>query len=466
MSRWHHCSIRTRLAVMAGAVMALLCTAVAVFVAVSVRHTEVEYRTQQLLAYAVVLAKQLREHTVPARLATAGPDTAIQVFNPADTMVAATPGTAGKPPMTSMRPDVDAFATTTSCDTPQFPGRCAIVLAYPFHRSDGVYQLDMAVPDVPWYVGPELLIPITLGWLLLVGVSAMGSRRIVGKTLEPVSAISGKLAQITASDLGHRVPVPKYRDELRDLAETANRTLDRAQSAIEQQLRFASDASHDLRSPLTAMRAQIEEALIYPGATEWPQAADALLESVERMQALVTDLLQVARLDAGVTSRREVISLSGLVRAELERRRAKTTLRQHRLTPGVIVDGSRTELTRLLNNLLDNAERHATSSVAVTLALEAGTAVLEVCDDGDGVAHEQREVIFQRFTRLEASRARDAGGTGLGLPIARQIAEAHGGTLTIEDSPFGARFVLRLPVQTSPDAGSTNTRTEPPTNEP
>lgn len=448
MSWWHRYSIRCRLAVVAGVVTALLCTAMAVFIVVMSRHAAVDYRTDQLFTGAANLGAQMRRH-VPD-LTESGPGQAIQVFDPAGTMVTATHDMVGKPPMTSLRPDPDAYATTTSCDTRVFPDRCMIVLAYPFHREDGVWQLDMAVPDVPWYVRSELIIPLAAGCLLLVAAAAAGSYRIVGKTLQPVDAISGNLAQITASgDLRHRVPVPKYRDELRALAETANRTLERAQTAVEQQLRFASDASHDLRSPLTAMRTRIEEALIDSHQADWQRTAYALLDSVERMQALICDLLQEARLDAGVTGRHEPIDLTELVAGELERRLTKTDLR-HRLTPGVMVDGSRIELSRLLNNLLDNAERHATSAVTVTLTLDAGVVSLEVSDDGEGIAPEQREVIFQRFIRLEASRVRDPGGTGLGLPIARQIAQAHGGTLTAQDSPRGARFVLRLPERGTP----------------
>ncbi|MEV0968273.1 sensor histidine kinase [Microtetraspora glauca] len=450
VNAWHNCSIRTRLTVVAGTVMALICTAVAALVLVAVREAAIEYRTKQLVAHAVNVAKQVRGGVSP-HLAAGRSGTAVQLFDQVGTIVAATPDMAGKPPMTNLQPDVDAFATERRCGGPVFPGRCKIIIEYPFHRDNGVWRLDMAVADVPWYVGPRLLIPLAVGWLLLVGVVAVGTYRTVGKTLEPVRAISGKLAQITASDLGHRVPVPKYRDELRDLAEIANRTLDRAQSAVEQQLRFASDASHDLRSPLTAIRAQIEEALMYPDETDWPRMANTLLDSVERLQDLITDLLQIARLDAGVSGRHEVISLTGLVVCELDRRPRRVAVLRH-LTPGVMVDGERIGLARLLNNLLDNAERHADSAITVTLTLEAGVAVLEVCDDGEGVAPDQREVVFQRFARLEASRRRDAGGTGLGLPIARQIAEAHGGTLTIEDSPRGARFVLRVPGRAGPPA--------------
>ncbi|GAA3646922.1 HAMP domain-containing sensor histidine kinase [Nonomuraea antimicrobica] len=430
---------------LASAVVALLCAAMAVFIVVMVRQATTEARSDRLFVEATTLGAQTRRH-VPD-LSESAPGRTIQVFDQAGTMVAATPDMADKPPMTNVRPDPDAYYTTVSCDERVFPHGCMIVVAYPFHRQEGVWQLDLAVPAVPWYVGPALIFPLVGGCALLVAATAAGGYRLVGKALQPVDAVSGHLSQITASsDLSHRVPVPKYRDELRNLAETANRTLERAQSAVDKQLRFASDASHDLRSPLTAMRTQLEDALMDPRGTDWPRTADALLDSVGRMQALIGDLLQVARLDAGVTDHHETIDLTELVAGELERRTATTELR-HRLTPGVLADCSRTALTRLLNNLLDNAERHAASAVTVTLTLEPGAAVLEVRDDGEGIAPEQREAIFQRFTRLEASRARDPGGTGLGLPIARQIAQAHGGSLTLQDSPRGARFVLRLPAR-------------------
>ncbi|MEU0479406.1 HAMP domain-containing sensor histidine kinase [Streptosporangium sp. NPDC006013] len=460
MSTWHGCSIRTRLTVVAGAVMALICTAVAVFALVAIREASVEGRTKRLITHAVEMGKQIRHSGVSPRLPLDRRNEAVQVFDPAGTTVAATPGFgAREPPITDLRPDVDSYTIARLCDLHAFPGQCKIVISYPFHKANGVWLLNMAVADVPWYVGPQLLISLAVGWLLLAGVTAAGAYRIVGKTLEPVGAISGKLAQITASDLGHRVPVPKYRDELRDLAEIANRTLDRAQSAVEQQLRFASDASHDLRSPLAAMRVQIDEALMYPQETDWPRTANALLDSVERLQDLVTDLLQIARLDAGISGQRDPVDLTGLVAAELDRRPRRVAVIRH-LTPGVMINGERIGLARLLNNLLDNAERHADSAITVILALEAGTAVLEVCDDGEGIAPDQRELVFQRFARLEASRRRDAGGTGLGLPIARQIAETHGGTLTIEDSPRGARFVLRLPGHAAPSADHARTPTK------
>jgi len=158
----------------------------------------------------------------------------------------------------------------------------------------------------------------------------------------------------------------------------------------------------------------------------------------------VNDLLTLSKLDAGAPDERTPIDLGELVAAETARPRSKEVVTT--LQTGVVVTGNRLQLARLLTNLLDNAERHAERKIIVTLRRQGDEAVLEVVDDGSGIAPEQREYVFQRFTRLDAARNRDAGGTGLGLPIAREIATSHLGTLTIEDSDVGARFVLRLPI--------------------
>jgi signal transduction histidine kinase len=271
----------------------------------------------------------------------------------------------------------------------------------------------------------------------------------VGTTLAPVNAIRTELAEITATGLDRRVPVPKPQDEIRLLAETENDTLDRLEDTYQQLRRFTSDASHDLRSPIAAMRVQVEEALMYPDDTDWPQTMTAVLAGIERLQAIVTDLLTLARLDARAPLTREPTDLARLVSAELDRRTSRVQIVKD-LHDNVVITCDRLRITRLLANLLDNAERHATSQIRVTLRADTvradgSTATLEVIDDGAGIAAEHREKVFDRFTRLDASRSRDAGGTGLGLAIAREIAEAHDGTLTIEDSTQGARFVLRLP---------------------
>ncbi len=240
---------------------------------------------------------------------------------------------------------------------------------------------------------------------------------------------------------GHGV---RNQDEIRRLAEAANATLDRLDGALARQRSFTSDASHDLRSPIAAARTQIEEALLFPDDVDWPRTARGVLQSLERLQAIVTDLLQLARLDAAAWKDVETVDLGAMVTIEVARSDRTKRIVPH-LQEGVTVRGDRLRLVRLFTNLLDNAERHAETRVDVTVRRTDGQAVLEVLDDGAGVAEEQRDLVFQRFARLEASKARDPGGTGLGLPIAREIARLHGGSLTIEDSMRGARFVLRLP---------------------
>lgn len=284
---------------------------------------------------------------------------------------------------------------------------------------------------------------------MLVGATAIGAYRTVSRTLDPVDAISAELAEITATDLGRRVPVPEHRDEIWTLADTANRTLDRLEAAVEQQRRFASDASHDLRSPLTAIRTQVEESLLHPDQAHWSSTAQAVLTGIDRLEAIVGDLLTLARLESGAGHADARVDLSELVRSELKRRAPLTGVESD-LRPGALVLGNRLELARLLTNLMDNAARHAVSTVTVSVRREGGTAVLEVTDDGDGISPHQREIVFQRFARLDAARSKDKGGTGLGLAIARETAHRHGGELSVEDSERGARLVLRIPLAPSP----------------
>ncbi|MEU8385789.1 HAMP domain-containing sensor histidine kinase [Streptosporangium sp. NPDC048865] len=313
-------------------------------------------------------------------------------------------------------------------------------------------------PRLPPRGGAAVLAELIGGSLLSIAATAFGTYRMMGRTLEPVRAISGKLATIRPSNLSERVPLPDHDDEFGQLARSTNQTLERAQAAIQQQLRFASDASHDLRHPLTAMRTEIEEALMEPRETDWAETGGKLLEAVERLQDLVANLLELSRLDAGVIGQHDLLNLAVLVDGELDHRRRDRPQGGvrvvRRFSSGVMVHGERVGLERLLHNLLDNAERHARAAVTVTVEHRGDAAVLEICDDGNGVPPGQRELVFRRFTRLGDARAKDSGGSGLGLAIARQITETHGGTLTIEDSSCGARFVARFPRPAGLPAGT------------
>ncbi|MER5214782.1 HAMP domain-containing sensor histidine kinase [Streptomyces sp. NPDC002838] len=292
----------------------------------------------------------------------------------------------------------------------------------------------------------------TLGLTLLITGSTWLA---VGRVLRPVEAIRSEFADLSAHHLDRRVPVPRAGNEIARLATTMNDTLDRLQAAVDQQRQFVADASHELRTPLAALRAELELALNRPENANWPQVITDALGDTLRLQHLTTDLLLLARLDAtnATPPHSRVLDLAELVRDELTRRPTPShlTLLPHIATDPVLVYGSYSLLARVLGNLLDNAERHANSTITVRLSHDpdGGEAVLDVQDDGPGIPVEDHQRVFERFTRLDDARTRDAGGSGLGLAIAHRIATAHHGTLTLTLTPsvHGAHFTLRLPTQ-------------------
>ncbi|WP_240776814.1 sensor histidine kinase [Nonomuraea basaltis] len=261
----------------------------------------------------------------------------------------------------------------------------------------------------------------------------------VGRALAPVAAIRAKVADITARDLHQRVPVPGSKDEIAALATTVNGTLDRLETAVGTHKRFVADAAHELRSPIATLRARLELA-------EPSELTKEALADVERLQALAADLLMLAKLDAGEPLRATELDLGQVAAEESLRARRRPEVRvELDIEPDVVMKGSRAHLDRLVTNLADNAVRHAASTVRVRVHAEDDQAVLEVLDDGPGIPFEQREAVFDRFTRLDEARARDAGGAGLGLPIARDIATLHDGSLVYAGGGFVARFPLGTP---------------------
>ncbi|GIH93805.1 sensor histidine kinase [Planobispora siamensis] len=288
----------------------------------------------------------------------------------------------------------------------------------------------------------SVLLPGIPALLLLVAVLTW---LVVGRALAPVSAIRAEVADITASDLHRRVPVPRSRDEIARLAETMNRTLDRLELAVSRHKRFVADAAHEFRSPLAILRTRLE--LAPPG----PLSAEALTD-VDRIQALTSDLLLLARLDAGEPDRHEEVDLGQVAAEEAARSRPRSEVRVGlEVAADVVVRGSAGQLRRLVANLVDNAVRHAESAVTVRLGVDGREAVLEVCDDGPGIPAEHHEAVFDRFTRLDEARDRDAGGSGLGLAIARDIAVRHGGGLAVVAGPPGACLRARFPVASATD---------------
>ena len=279
--------------------------------------------------------------------------------------------------------------------------------------------------------------------VLLVGVLAWS---MAGRALRPVEAIRAEAASITHTTIHRRVPVPRTHDEVAALASTMNEMLDRLEDASTKQRRFVSDASHELRSPVASIRTQLEVALLRADGVDWPAVAERVLAEDARLEQAVADLVDLARLDEGAPATDlDEVDLDEIVFEECSRSRRLPVD-----TSGVSggrVHGRRDALARTVRNLVDNAARHAESLVAVTLQTADETVELAVVDDGPGVPEADRERIFERFTRLDEGRARDAGGMGLGLAVAKGTVERYGGTVTVEDAqPHGARFVVRLPA--------------------
>jgi signal transduction histidine kinase len=276
---------------------------------------------------------------------------------------------------------------------------------------------------------------------------------VVALTLRPVAALRHGAADITAAGLAEqRLPVPPAHDEIYRLAVTLNAMLDRIDSATSRQRTFVGDAAHELRSPLASVRVQLEVGQRLGPEADWSGLIDDVLVDVDRLDRLVEDLLSLARLDeAGSLTRREPVALDELVETVVTGySQAEITVRA--TTEPAVVDGDPDALRRVAINLIDNAVRHASSEVVVSLkpGKRAGPAVvvLTVVDDGRGVPEAERERVFDRFYRMHESRSRQTGGTGLGLPIVRDIVRNHGGRVRLaerEDGKPGARAIVVLP---------------------
>jgi signal transduction histidine kinase len=225
--------------------------------------------------------------------------------------------------------------------------------------------------------------------------------------------------------------------------------LDRIAAGARRQREFIGDASHELKSPIAAMRAQLEVALASTDA-DWERVGRSTHEEVLRMQALVEDLMGLARIDElrpGALPCAE-IDLDDVVRSEGKRiEDAEVSLAQ--VAPVRMMANERA-LRRVVRNLLDNAIRYGAGRISIELAAHGEDAFLTIEDDGPGIPREDRKRIFDRFTRLESSRSRDGGGSGLGLALAKGLIDAHGGDIRVEDGSHlgGARFAIRLPLET------------------
>ena len=368
------------------------------------------------------------------RSITVGEDGVAQVVADDGTVLGASPNIFGQPAIASFKPSGDSPVVRRLDAPDDSESETYRIWAV---KADGatvyVGRSLESVQEATAALTKALTIGLPVLALLLGGVLWL----LVGRALRPVEALREEVASVSPRELDRRVEVPATKDEVARLASTMNDMLARLDEAATRESDFVGNASHELLGPVAAFRTQLEVALAHPDGTEWRLLARDLLEDTLGMERLVRDLLFLARADADqLRLRSEPVDLGGVVREQASQ--------------GVEVEGSsapvmgdREALSRLVRNLLDNAVRHAHSKVVVELSASG----LVVSDDGPGVAPEHRDRIFDRFFQADPARSRQVVGAGLGLAIARSIAERHGGTLRLAESSRlgGADFVLTLP---------------------
>jgi len=280
---------------------------------------------------------------------------------------------------------------------------------------------------------------------------------LTGGVLRPVEAIRSQVAVMGGADLHRRVPEPPTDDEVARLARTMNGMLERLEAAQQRQQQFVADASHELRTPLTRIRSELEVDRAHPERADPAATRERVLDEALGMQGLLDDLLRLAQADAGESGAHdaEPVDVDDIVLREARRLRDRGRVEVD--VSGVSAgqaQGDPGQLARLVRNLADNAERHAEGTVRFTLGEEGDHLLLEVADDGPGIPPADRERVFERFTRLDDARSRDAGGAGLGLAIVAEIVARHGGTVAAVESPAGAtgaHLEVRLPCSPAPD---------------
>ncbi len=292
---------------------------------------------------------------------------------------------------------------------------------------------------------------------LILVLASLGGYFLARKSLAPVALMDQQTRSISAGSLSARLNVPNSRDEVGRLAITINDLLARLDAAFQEQQRFVADSSHELRTPVTVVRAEAEVALEQErNPAEYQNSLALIKDEAERLSRIVEDLFLLARQPFGSPALvRETVSLDELVRecgraAQVLATRKGLKLEIPAELPELRVKGDDELLKRMVLNLLDNAVKYtpADGEVQISLAARNGNAQISITDTGMGIPPEDQARVFDRFYRVDKARSRALGGAGLGLSIARWIVEAHGGELSMESTlGKGTSFVAGLPLQ-------------------
>jgi signal transduction histidine kinase len=455
---WARQSLRARLTLLATALFSFAVATGAVLVLVLQRYALVRVLDSSAAKTASDIAAQFASGKQPATvLPTTGGVTAVQVVDAHDLVISASPGADRTTPVLTAAQLGDA-RKGKRFDIPSTTSNARLrVLAQPVDDKTVLVVTDLSRVDDSVRVLQRAAL---IGGPIAVLLMALASYGVVALTLRSVAALRHGAADITAAGLAdQRLPVPSAQDEIHRLAVTLNAMLDRIDSATSRQRTFVGDAAHELRSPLASLRVQLEVAARLGPETDWPSLIDDVMVDVDRLDRLVDDLLTMARTDeaGGALRRREPVRLDELAETVVSGYRHARVPVTVRAPSRVQLDGDPDALRRVLVNLVDNAVRYARTQVVVAVdnGALAGHPVarLTVTDDGMGIPAGERERVFDRFYRVEASRSRESGGTGLGLPIVRDLVRAHGGSVRLAarpDGTSGVQATVVLPAEPRP----------------
>jgi heavy metal sensor kinase len=341
----------------------------------------------------------------------------------------------------------------------EFPDRAAPlqVVALTYRLTDGsIYTVEVGAPETDVTTSLRgLILTLALGFPVLMGMAMAGGYFLLGRALKPVDEIVRSAERITLRNLHQRLPVPETGDEFERISLALNRMIERLDEAFRIVNQFSSDASHELRTPLTIIRGEVEVlARDASMNTETAEQMGTILEEVEHLTRIVEGLLLVSRLDAGEAQlRREPLDLGEIVNSTADQMNllseAKFLTLDRKINPGVMIEADSIRLKQVVVNLLDNAIKYTPEGGGISLQVRSQNhrALFEISDTGIGISKEALPHVFSRFFRSEEVKAFGMEGTGLGLSIVQSIAEAHGGTISVEsDENHGTVFRVELPL--------------------
>ena len=449
--------MRTRLTVLTAGLLCVTLVLGAVALTTVLSRSRVSALDQILRTRVATVTSLVADDRLPPALPVAEPGEIVQVLDaagqvvassanasrtlpvvPADELVAlrgavASPGPDGPTPAPAPAPDGPSQTRVAATDRSSYDDQARVAVRDATYRGEPVTVVATAPLAEVQGLLRALQVSLVVVVPLLTALLALVIWLVLGRALNPVEQLRQAAAQVARTGGPGSLPVPAGDDELGALARTLNEMLDRLEVGTARQRTFVADAAHELRSPIASLRTAIDVARAHPASYTSAELAADLEGEVLRMQALVDDLLLLAR----VGSTPQVRASVDLARAAHDAVGASPAAQRDTVSVEVVGAGSASgepgAVGRAVRNLIDNALRHASSRVLVTVA--DGSVTVE--DDGNGVPVDDRERVFERFVRLDEAREREVGGSGLGLAIAREIAREHGGDVKLGDSVLG-----------------------------